>query len=207
MGKAQLLNMTECVQYRYNSALVRLREVQVPSEISARFAGACGLQSQNGVMGVSNMFPDFPLKDGLEAFFYHFNGFSQPMDSMSYLRLKSIWIMDRIKESNEWKRLQQANPGGLYDRCVREMDRRLRDGCTRVNSSQISLPELLLQLPQDIFNICPPATSNNIATSVNHLGVLLDIPILPDPNTHTLHIVRNIYSTLGIEKTTVTTTE
>jgi hypothetical protein len=43
---------------------------------------------------------------------------------MSYLRLmKSIWIMDRIRESDDWRKMQRTNPGGLYDRCVREMDR------------------------------------------------------------------------------------
>lgn len=43
---------------------------------------------------------------------------------MSHLRLmKSIWIMDRIRESDEWHKQTRANPGGLYDRCVREMDR------------------------------------------------------------------------------------
>lgn len=43
---------------------------------------------------------------------------------MSYLRLmKSIWIMDKVRESNDWAKIQRTNPGGLYDRCVREMDR------------------------------------------------------------------------------------
>ena len=31
--------------------------------------------------------------------------------------------MDRIKESEDWGKIQRSNPGGLYDRCVKEMDR------------------------------------------------------------------------------------
>ena len=31
--------------------------------------------------------------------------------------------MDRVRECNDWARIQRTNPGGLYDRCVREMDR------------------------------------------------------------------------------------
>lgn len=31
--------------------------------------------------------------------------------------------MDRIRESDDWSSIQRTNPGGLYDRCVREMDR------------------------------------------------------------------------------------
>jgi hypothetical protein len=46
------------------------------------------------------------------------------VDSVSYLRLlKSIWIMDQIRDSEDWRRVQRTSPGGLYDRCVREMDR------------------------------------------------------------------------------------
>jgi hypothetical protein len=31
--------------------------------------------------------------------------------------------MDRIRESADWAQIQQTEPGGLYDRCVRAMDR------------------------------------------------------------------------------------
>jgi hypothetical protein len=44
-------------------------------------------------------------------------------------------------------------------------------------------------------------------TTIPHLGVLLDIPIFPDPESHSLRIVRNIDGTLGLEDTTVTTRE
>ncbi|KAF2272401.1 uncharacterized protein EI97DRAFT_484086 [Westerdykella ornata] len=183
------------------------RDLEVPVVISERFAAACGLQGQDAAATENSMFPDFPLKEGLEAFFYHFNGLSQAFDSMSYLRfLKILWVMDRIRESNDWTKIQKTNPGGIYDRCVREMDRRLRDECTRVNRSQIPL-KLLLQLPDEAFHILPPATPTNTAVSVNHLGVLLDVSVLPDPNSHTLRIVRNMDGTLGVESTTVTTTE
>lgn len=46
------------------------------------------------------------------------------MEPMGYLRLmKSIWIMDQIRDSEDWKKIQRTSPGNLYDRCVREMDR------------------------------------------------------------------------------------
>jgi hypothetical protein len=31
--------------------------------------------------------------------------------------------MDHIRGSDDWHKLQRTSPGGLYDRCVREMDR------------------------------------------------------------------------------------
>jgi hypothetical protein len=31
--------------------------------------------------------------------------------------------MDRIRESADWAQIQRSEPGGLYDRCVRAMDR------------------------------------------------------------------------------------
>jgi hypothetical protein len=31
--------------------------------------------------------------------------------------------MDQIRDSEDWRRVQRTSPGGLYDRCVREMDR------------------------------------------------------------------------------------
>jgi hypothetical protein len=31
--------------------------------------------------------------------------------------------MDEIRDSEDWRRVQRTSPGGLYDRCVREMDR------------------------------------------------------------------------------------
>ncbi|KAF2747234.1 hypothetical protein M011DRAFT_51959 [Sporormia fimetaria CBS 119925] len=183
------------------------RDVEVPPVISERFVVACGLCGRSPE-GETRLCADFPLKDGLEAFFYHFNGLSQAFDSMSYLRLlKSIWIMDRIRESNEWVKVQRSNPGGLYDRCIREMDRRLREECSRVMPAQIPLPELLLQLPEETFSIWPPVTPHNSPAIVSHLGVLLDLPVQPDPKSHTLRIVRNIDGTLGLEDTTMTTME
>jgi hypothetical protein len=90
------------------------------------------------------------VKDGLEIFFGHFNEVrplmgvtyttlthvwqtSRVADSMSYLRLmKSIWIMDRIQDSDDYRKMQRTNSGGLYDRCVREMDRVSNDYNTQI---------------------------------------------------------------------------
>jgi hypothetical protein len=48
---------------------------------------------------------------------------------VSYVRLvKSLWIMDHIRDSEDWSRIQRTNPGGLYDRRVREMDRVSAEG-------------------------------------------------------------------------------
>lgn len=183
------------------------RDVEVPNEIAKKFAAVCTPRVPIAKEG-NRPFPSFPLKDGLEAFFYHFNGISLISDSMSYLRLlKSIWVMDRLRESDEWYKIQNSNPGGLYDRCIREMDRKLRQECSRVDPGQAPLPSLLLQLPEDTFSIWPPVITGMKPTGTPHLGVLLDIPILPDPDSHSLRIVRNIDGTLGLEDTTVTTRE
>jgi hypothetical protein len=185
------------------------RDLQVPIEISLRFMAACAPDTQRVDEKVSRL-ADFNLREGLEAFFHHFSGMSPGLDPMSYLRLmKSVWIMDRIRESNDWAKIQRTNPGGLYDRCVREMDRQLRSECTRVDSSREPLPRLsmLLQLPEESFAIWPTKPEDNPVANANHLGVLLDVPVLPDPKSHTLRIVRNIDGTLGVEDTTVTTSE
>lgn len=186
-------------------SMVSPRDVEVPLEIAARFAQAY-VQGKPKDLG-DRPFAD-PLKKGLEAFFHHFSGLAQPLDSGSYLRLlKSIWVMDKIIESDEWGRLQITNPGGLYDRCVRKADRKLREECSRVDPSQMPLPSLLLQGPDDSFAIWPAAAPLVKATQTPHLGVLLEIPILPDPASHMLRIVRNIDGTLGVEDTFTTTTE
>jgi hypothetical protein len=116
---------------------------------------------------------------------------------MSYLRLmKSIWIMDRIRESDDWCKIQRTNPGNLYDRCVREMDRvsmnrtkiclqgesnhrwqRLRTECSRIVGSRVLRPQLsmVLQLPEEAFLIWPKAPPDHDALQAAHLGVLLDV--------------------------------
>jgi hypothetical protein len=105
------------------------RDLIVPEALRGRF-----------VAELENSETSFSIQNGLDALFGHFNGVSlsaratmlmltftqidQDIDSMSYLRLmKSIWIMDKIRNSDDWKKAQRTNPGGLYDRCVREMDR------------------------------------------------------------------------------------
>ncbi|KAF1844355.1 uncharacterized protein K460DRAFT_357965 [Cucurbitaria berberidis CBS 394.84] len=191
------------------------RDLEVPTELCERFT----LESQRRLSSTSSTSSandatvheaQISVKDGLEAFFYHFNGISQDGDSMSYLRLmKSIWIMDKIRGSHDWTKIQRINPGGLYDRCVREMDRRLRAECSRVASRQVARSRLsiILQLPEEAFAIWPRAEPIKDQSQTSHLGVLLDIPVLPDSKSHTLRVVRNVDGTLGIEDTTITSTE
>jgi hypothetical protein len=129
---------------------------------------------------------------------------------MSYLRLmKSIWLVDRIRESQDWAKTQRTSPGGFYDRCVREMDRRLRVQCSQAVRTPAVHSRLLfiLQLPDETFAIWPQVVSPKNSAQVTYLGVLLGMPVLPNETSHTLCIVRNIDTTLGTEDTNTTMTE
>ncbi|KAH7402309.1 hypothetical protein DE146DRAFT_735536 [Phaeosphaeria sp. MPI-PUGE-AT-0046c] len=184
------------------------RDLEVPLALQTKFAANIHVrEASNKQSGIpSTPEKGVPVKDGLEAFFYHFNVVSAVTDPMGYLRLmKSIWIMDQIRGSEDWKKIQRTNPGSLYDRCVREMDRRLRVECSRVAANRMPHPQLnmLLQLPDDAFTIWPKALFVSMTPPVAHLGVLLDVAVLPDLETHTLRIVENIDGTLGVEDTTI----
>ncbi|KAH8725896.1 hypothetical protein GQ44DRAFT_771842 [Phaeosphaeriaceae sp. PMI808] len=186
------------------------RDLSVPIELSSKFAYELRKRtiSTTDNNDVNDIEMPLLVKVGLEAFFGHFDETSQVADSMSYIRLmKSIWIMDKIRESNDWHKLQRTNPGGLYDRCVREMDRRLRAKCTRVAESRMLCPQLsmILQLPEESFCIWPKALLDSTPTQAAHLGVLLEVSILPDMKSHTLRVVQNLDGTLGVEDTTVAT--
>lgn len=188
------------------SLLIR-RDLEVPPELCVKFA-----TELNALLSSSTSSTEahISVKDGLEVFFVHFNGISEVGDSMSYLRLmKSIWIMDMIKESDDWHRIEREQPGGLYHRCVREMDRRLRAECSRTVSNPIarSRQAMVLQLPEHTFAIWPKAPNGQDLIQSTHLGVLLDVPILPNMKSHTLRVVKNMDGTLGIEDTTTTITE
>ncbi|CAO2652591.1 Nn.00g008740.m01.CDS01 [Neocucurbitaria sp. VM-36] len=188
------------------------RDVAVPSELSERFASELQrhILSVPSIHGETSNEMQLSVKDGLEAFFAHFNSIGQDGDTKSYLRLmKSIWIMDKIRGSDDWSNIQRVNPGGLYDRCVREMDRRLRAKCSRAGRIQVagSRLSIIMQLPEEAFTIWPSMEPIKDASHVAHLGVLLDIPILPDSKSHTLRVVRNVDGTLGVEDTTTTSTE
>ncbi|KAH7389906.1 hypothetical protein BKA66DRAFT_440175 [Pyrenochaeta sp. MPI-SDFR-AT-0127] len=189
-----------------------IRDIEVPVELNERFASELRqrLELPSDKSGDSPQDAQLSVRDGLEAFFNHFNGLSQDGDSMSYLRLmKSIWVMDKIRESDDWSRIQRVNPGGLYDRCVREMDRRLRAECSRAATNRVkpSRLSIILQLPEETFAIWPQTVVVEEFSQPTHLGVLLETPVLPDLKSHTLRIVRNIDGTLGIEDSTTTTTE
>lgn len=188
------------------------RDVEVPTELSERFASELQryLSLVPPINETASNQTQLSVKDGLEAFFTHFNGIGQDGDTKSYLRLmKSVWIMDKIRGSVDWSRIQRVNPGGLYDRCVREMDRRLRAQCSRAASNQIAPSRLsiILQLPQEAFAIWPSREPIADSSHIAHLGVLLDVPVLPDSESHTLRVVRNVDGTLGVEDTTTTSTE
>lgn len=153
------------------------RDLKVPAEISRRFAAACARRVTTEGEDDFDI-ATFPLREGLQAFFHYFDNESPTIDSTSYLRvMKSVWIMERIRESADWDKVQRSNPGGLYDRCVREMDRKLRAKCTKVADSRTPLPELsmILQLPDESFSIWPDITPESSTTSVTHLGTLLDM--------------------------------
>ncbi|KAF2004028.1 hypothetical protein P154DRAFT_617287 [Amniculicola lignicola CBS 123094] len=183
------------------------RDLSVPQDIATMFAGTAR-QRRDSTLGEAS---DFPLQEGLDAFFRHFNSVPQVLDTYSYLRLmKSIWIMDRIRQSQQWAEIQQSSPGGLYDRCIREMDRRLREECTRASKSPLPSLEIVTQLPHENFNIWPNLVLENAhspTTDSLNFGILLDIPILPDAQDHTLRIVENIDGTLGVEDSTTTSVE
>jgi hypothetical protein len=104
--------------------------------------------------------------------------------------------MDQIRESDDWCKMQRTNPGNLYDRCVREMDRvsadrmtncleyeanpisqRLRTECTRIAKSRMLRPQLsmVLQLPEEAFLIWPKAPPDCETLQAAHLGVLIDV--------------------------------
>ncbi|KAH7077648.1 hypothetical protein BKA63DRAFT_269269 [Paraphoma chrysanthemicola] len=181
------------------------RDVIVPPELSEKFAEELRKRAKTVTDDAGVDTSQLSVQDGVEAFLIHFK---EASDSMSYLRLmKSIWIMDRVRESDGWHRVQRTNPGGLYDRCVREMDRRLRTECSRVAASRLPRPQLsmVLQLPEEAFLIWPKLRNSASPSSPAHLGVLLDIPVYPDVKSHTLRIVRNIDGTLGFEDTMVNT--
>lgn len=188
------------------------RDLEVPIELSDRFAAELQTRLESNSLNhdESAQCMQLSVKDGLEAFFSHFNGIAQDADSMSYLRLmKSIWIMDKIRESEDWTTIQRTNPGGLYDRCIREMDRRLRAECTRAarNRAARSRLSIVLQFPAESLTIWPKVAPRKDSAQITHLGVLFEVPILPDLKSHMFRVVRNIDGTLGVEDTTTTTIE
>ncbi|KAF2264190.1 hypothetical protein CC78DRAFT_568495 [Lojkania enalia] len=180
------------------------RDLIVPLELADRFKAS--LRDHPDFAGKT--IDDITLQDGLDAFFMHFNSMPQVLDASSYLRLmKSIWIMDVIRQSKQWAKIQRTSPGGLYDRCIREMDRRLRKACTEAGELPLpSLPVVLL-LPPENFSIWPTRVREMFDFDFNDFGVLLDIPILPDTQEHKLRVVENIDGTWGVEDMNITTVE
>ncbi|KAF2114097.1 hypothetical protein BDV96DRAFT_109269 [Lophiotrema nucula] len=185
------------------------RDLEVPTEIRFRFESAVCLEGHRELQSPEG-FSSFPFSDGLQAFFHHFTSISPMVGSIPYVRLmKSIWIMDRIWESSDWAKKKRTDPGCLEEQCLREMDVKLREECSRVANSNLPLPRLdmVLRLPDEAFSIWPSQLNDNAASEQDPLDVLLDFPILPELNSHTLRIVRNIDDTLGVEDKTVAPAE
>ena len=187
------------------------RDIEVPVELAERFTAELQQRSSLYTFDWEKTSDGLQVsvREGLEAFCNHFNGVRPDGDATSYLRLlKSIWLMDKIREGHDWSSIQSSNPGGLYDRCIREMDRRLRIECARIASSPIARPRLstIMRSPKEMLAIWPRPISINDNVHETNLGVLLDISLVSGTQTHTFRVVRNMDGTLGMEDTTTTIT-
>ena len=187
------------------------RDIEVPVELAKRFAAELQQRSLLYTFDWEKTSdgPQVSVREGLEAFCNHFNGAHPDGDATSYLRLlKSIWLMDKIKEGHDWSSIQSSNPGGLYDRCIREMDRRLRIECARIASSPIARPRLstIMRSREEMLAIWPRPIPINDNVHETNLGVLLDISLVSGTQTHTFRVVRNMDGTLGVEDSTTNTT-
>ena len=187
------------------------RDIAVPVELVERFTAELQQRSLLYTFDWEKTSdgPQVSVREGLEAFCHHFNGVYPDGDATSYLRLlKSIWLMDKIREGHDWSSIQSSNPGGLYDRCIRELDRRLRIECTRIASRPIARPRLstIMRSPEEMLAIWPRPISINHNVHETSLGVLLDISLVSGTQTNTFRVVRNMDGTLGVEDTTTTIT-
>ena len=131
----------------------------VPEELSGRFRKA--LAGKNPALSQAR--DSLPLKEGFDALVYHFDrstvniepspGLGQEDLEKKYLNLvKSIWIIDRLKQSTDFLSL---GPGSLWAKCMRELEDKVKDQFLRFQQDDLLQPPLdaLTQLSDNCFSI------------------------------------------------------
>lgn len=147
----------------------------------------------------------FPLQLGMDAFLYYFQEGNSTSETDSYLNLmKCLWIMAKMKNSAEYKRLPE---GSLWQRYVKRMDFRLAKDCDRWVASLAPEPDMdtILRLPNDEFRIWKTEDEESedgvIDSDSVFLTELLNIALPSDGgrSTHKLRVLQNVDGTIQVQ--------
>ena len=143
-----------------DSSTSREEVLTVPPALALRFKEALSVEKPETFL----VQDDLPLEEGFRALIFHyFNSKSicnprlgqKPSvpDESQYLNLiKSVWILEKLKESAHFR---LAGQDSLWAECIRELEGEIRDQLNRFQRGDLSAPssEVLSQLPKHCFNI------------------------------------------------------
>ena len=132
----------------------------VPPALASRFIEALSVDKPETFL----VQDDLPLKEGFDALVFQFSNSTlncspnfgqQPsvQDESQYLNLiKSVWILEKLKESAHFR---SAGQDSLWAEYIRELEGEIQDQLIRFQKGDLSAPssEVLSQLPKHCFNI------------------------------------------------------
>ena len=147
-------------QFRDASNPSYLQPIVIPDDLTAKFSNALDTNRPSSLKTL----PDWPLKEGFDALVFHFAkstvefnsrpelGQNIP-DGSQYLNLlKSVWIMEQLKNSSYF---QSAGSDSLWADYMRELEDDIRGQFRRFDAGQLVRPphDVILQMPDSYYSI------------------------------------------------------
>ena len=150
----------ELAEIKADSSTSREELLTVPPALALRFIEALSVDKPETFL----VQEDLPLQEGFDALIFHFSNSTSSCDpscgqkpsvpdESGYLNLiKSVWILEKLKESAH---LRSAGQDSLWAEYIRELEGEIRTQLIRFRKGELSAPssEVLSQLPKDCFNI------------------------------------------------------
>ena len=162
---------------------------------------------------------DLPLEEGFDALIFHFSNStlicnpslgqkpSVPDESQHLNLIKSVWILEKLKESAHFR---SAGQDSLWAECIRKIEGEIRDQLNRFQKGDLCAcaPKVLSQLPKHCFNIwvtegaSPHTTALTEDQTLEEKILELDLPSPSRTHQSTLTIFRKSHFAFRLVSTT-----